>query len=77
MGKGIEGEEGGYGNNQSELGGGIIYDNLCVWMCHCCMNGAPVGDPPHLYATVKLWEISHRFSHEWESVGDLPHGKKR
>jgi hypothetical protein len=40
------------------------------------MNGAPVGDPPHLYATVKLWEISHRFSHEWESVGDLPRGKK-
>ncbi len=35
------------------------------------MNGAPVGDLPHLYATVKLWENSHSFSHEWESVGNL------
>jgi hypothetical protein len=39
------------------LGGGIIYDNLCVWVCHCCMNGAPVGDLPHLYATVELWDF--------------------
>jgi hypothetical protein len=40
------------------------------------MVGAPVGELPHIYATVELWEISHSFNHEWKSVGDFPYGKK-